>query len=279
MVNEIKTLEQIQEEYKKIIGEIANNDIIKEDLPKPIVETPIEKVVVEKTKEEIPSDAPKLILKEDTDSYEEEDGLAENLSVELKPIKQHRLLRFITGVIIILCSVGFVLGGVIFAIGKNTDKAFFGYGFYPVSGTDMSPVYNVGDMVLYRDLNIEKVVDTAKEGSILVAYTENNRKEISVGRVVSLEKDEKTGDIYYNIKGDNPNADTLKAHARLVLGVAENYPLKWFAYAVNFVTEHTLYLILGFILPLFICIVIRAFLGPKKRKEDIEYFEDLDEKK
>ena len=279
MVNDIKTLEQIQEEFLKKIEEIRTEEKNEEAKADDISNKEIsEEFFEEDSLEDIPFEEVESVLGDELEDYSIE-GFDPFWKTKLRDrrIKTAKVIKFITGIVMSLCIVGFILGGVMYFIGSDHERTVFGYSFFPVVNGEMDPTYNRGDMVVYEVMDIEDMVDSAKEGKVIVTYTANERKDICIGRIVCIERDDKTGDVYYCIQGDNHGAANRKVHARLVLGVAKKLPLKWFAYGTDFVVEHARVFLLSFSIPLLICFILRAIFVRNVIEEDYLYDEDYED--
>lgn len=235
MENNVKTLEQIQEEFMKRRDEFTENkssetvlekiriDEIVEDLIEESVEESLDENLI--TEEEQTLKAPQIFLEEE-DAFEQEDIQFPEMTTPYVRKKGATVVRVITTIVIILCVVGILLGAVMFVVGKDAEKEFFGYGFYPEYTEKMSPKYNRGDMVLYEAKGVEEIVAETTVGSYIVAYTNMERKELCVAQVEDLIRDDKTGDISYKIRADKTileEDNIIQAH--LVKGKAKFYPL------------------------------------------------------
>ncbi|MBR2152057.1 MAG: hypothetical protein IJ944_02070 [Clostridia bacterium] len=285
MENNVKTLEQIQEEFMKRRDEFTENkssetvlekiriDEIVEDLIEESVEESLDENLI--TEEEQTLKAPQIFLEEE-DAFEQEDIQFPEMTTPYVRKKGATVVRVITTIVIILCVVGILLGAVMFVVGKDAEKEFFGYGFYPEYTEKMSPKYNRGDMVLYEAKGVEEIVAETTVGSYIVAYTNMERKELCVAQVEDLIRDDKTGDISYKIRADKTileEDNIIQAH--LVKGKAKFYPLKWSAFGTYYVIKYVKYFAIGFFASFVVAIVVRAIFG---RKIKSQYDEDADEK-
>ncbi len=285
MENNVKTLEQIQEEFMKRRDEFTENkssetglekiriDEIVEDLIEESVEESLDENLI--TEEEQTLKVPQIFLEEE-DAFEQEDTQFPEMTTPYVRKKGATVVRVITTIVIILCVVGILLGGAMFVIGKDAEKEFFGYGFYPEYTEKMSPKYNRGDMVLYEAKSVEEIVAETTVGSYIVAYTNMERKELCIAQVEDLIRDDKTGDISYKIRADKTileEDNIIQAH--LVKGKAKFYPLKWFAFGTYYVIKYVRYFAIGFFASFVVAVVVRAIFG---RKIKSQYDEDADEK-
>ncbi len=276
MVSEIKTLEQIQEEFRKKLNEIKREETVVEEIIEPPVEQPAKesKEKAEETEENIPSEAKpedKIVGFLDDDQ-----NVFEMILKNQKRRKRVSIVRGITAVVIVLCVVGSVLSTVMAHIGRNPDKVFLGYGFYPEYNNLMSPKYTKGDMVLYEGMELEQIVEDITMGSYIVTYTNNERKYLCVARVEMFVRDNITGDVYYKIKTDKPAISDEFVHVRLVKGKAKYYPLKWFAFGTYYVEKYIKYFAISFASAFLVAFIIRSVFG-RKIIEDEEEFDVDDE--
>ena len=278
MVNEVKTLEQIQEEFKKKISEFTNNDnneAVLEKVPiNEIVEDLEEEENLINEEREQSMDAPQLFMGE-KEIFSEEERIFPEIIKPYKTKKSVVWVRVLTSIIITLCVVGIVLGGIMFIVGKNPEKEFFGYGFYPENTELMSPKYNRGDMVLYEAKDVEEIVDETTIGSYIVAYTNNERKVLCVAQVEMIYRDNRTGDVYYQIRADKDIPEynnTIQVH--LVKGKAKFYPLKWFAFGTHYVITYVKYFAIGLFAALVASVLVRAIFGRKIKLQHEDDFDD-----
>lgn len=285
MENNVKTLEQIQEEFKKKRDEFTENKssetVLEEIRIDEIVEDMIEESEEESLDENLITEEEEQILKapeiflEGEDVFELEDIQFPEMETPKSREKLVTVVRIITTVIIIICVVGILLGGAMFIVGKDAEKEFFGYGFYPEYTEKMSPKYNRGDMVLYEAKGVEEIVAETTVGSYIVTYTNNERKELCIAQVEDLIRDDKTGNISYKIRADKTilGEDNI-IHAHLVKGKAKSYPLKGFAFGTYYVIKYVKRLAIGFFCPFVFAIVVRIILGLKMKSQ---YDEDIEE--
>ena len=114
--------------------------------------------------------------------------------------KRHKILKVLFyPLTIAILLVVFYMGYLKF-IKKENDINVFGYRQYMVVTGSMEPKYNIGDLIITKEMPKEKI----KVGDVINYISENGIDTIT-HRVIGIE--ERDGQTFYKTKGDNNNSE------------------------------------------------------------------------
>ena len=114
--------------------------------------------------------------------------------------KLNKIVKIITYPIAIVILLLVLYMGYIKCIKHEKDVSIFGFRQYVVATGSMEPKYNVGDLIIVKEIPEEEI----KIGDIINYISENGIDTITHRVVNIIEKDGKT---YYETKGDNNNSE------------------------------------------------------------------------
>ena len=136
----------------------------------------------------------------------------------MKKLKENKVLKFIVGTIkalMLVVAIAFILL-VCLQRFSNNNVTFFGYRLFAVVTDSMEPKYNVGDVLLSKDVEPEEVEVGDAISYLGTKY--NFRGKIITHQVVSIDKDEK-GKLLYHTKGINNLVEDPVVHEEQLLGI------------------------------------------------------------
>ena len=106
----------------------------------------------------------------------------------IKKIKDNKFLKIVTGVIKAIISIIIILVVAVILVQRVTNNKFNlgGYGLYTVVTTSMVPKYNVGDMILAKqvDTNTIKVGDDV----VYLGEVDSYKDKIVTHQVINIEE-------------------------------------------------------------------------------------------
>ncbi len=114
--------------------------------------------------------------------------------------KIHKILKIIIYPIIIAILLVILYLGYMRYVKHEKDVNIFGFRQYVVATGSMEPQYNIGDLIITREIPEEEI----KIGDI-INYISENKTDTITHRVVDII--EKDGQTYYKTKGDNNNSE------------------------------------------------------------------------
>ena len=132
----------------------------------------------------------------------------------IKKIKDNNFLKIATGVIKAIISIIIILVVAVILVQRVTNNKFNlgGYGLYTVVTTSMVPKYNVGDMILAKqvDTNTIKVGDDV----VYLGEVDSYKDKIVTHQVINIE--ETTGGRIFHTKGiANPLEDPVVKESQI----------------------------------------------------------------
>ena len=136
----------------------------------------------------------------------------------MKKIKDNKVLKVVFGIIkalILVVLIAFILV-VCLQRFSNNKVSFFDYRIFAVVTDSMEPKYNVGDVLLSKDVEPEEV----KVGDAIsyLGTKYNFKGKIITHPVVSIEKDE-NGKLLYHTKGINNLVEDPVVHEDQLFGI------------------------------------------------------------
>ncbi len=119
-------------------------------------------------------------------------------------------------ILVYLFCIFIVVGAFLFASSKTPDKSLFGYRYYTVITPSMTPVYNVGDLVLVK---IESA-DHINVGDVITFNPSSDSEAYLTHRVTQKLPDyQNTGITCFRTKGDaNDTEDSFLVDEDRVIG-------------------------------------------------------------
>lgn len=214
------------------------------------------------------------LLPENNNTEKEEFLFSAAKIQEGKPKKPRRRVWGVLGNLLFftLC-IAIVGGAVLFAFSSNPQKSIFGYRFYTVLSTSMTPSEDSPPGGFYEgDIIIVKLIKDPKEievGDIITFVPGRDSKAYLTHRVVEI-KSELQGrqGTYFVTRGDTNNSDDPPISADMVVGI-KVFTIPKLGAAVKFMQENTL-LSVVFVLSLFgLMVVLRLFFKQRKKAKTI----------
>jgi len=136
----------------------------------------------------------------------------------MKKLKNNKVLKFVFGTIKALLIIVAILFILVVALQRfsNNKVAFFDYRIFAVVTDSMEPKYNVGDVLLSKDIEPEEV----KEGDAIsyLGTKYNFAGKIITHEVVSIEEDE-NGKLLFHTKGINNLVEDPVVHEDQLYGI------------------------------------------------------------
>ena len=118
-------------------------------------------------------------------------------NIEKKRIKN--TIKFIYMPFVIAIAVIIIYMGYLKFIKKDNNASIFGFKQYMVLTGSMEPNYNIGDLIIVKEIRENEI----KKGDV-ITYSIGNSNETVSHRIIDISK--KDGNIQYQTKGDNNNA-------------------------------------------------------------------------
>lgn len=124
--------------------------------------------------------------------------------------KKKSLVTILLNIAFYVVTIGIVLGAVLFAVSKDSDKSFFGYRFYTVLTNSMLPKdpktqkggFAAGDMIIIKQVD----PDSLEVGDIItydLLVAEGQNDAVLTHRIINkLDNFEDSGKTYYETQGD-----------------------------------------------------------------------------
>ena len=135
----------------------------------------------------------------------------------INKIKNNKFLKFIASLIKIVISILIILVVAVILVQRVTNNKFNlgGYGLYTVVTTSMVPKYNVGDMILAKqvDTNTIKIGDDV----VYLGEVDSYKDKIVTHQVINIE--ETTEGRIFHTKGIANPLEDPEVHDRQIYGV------------------------------------------------------------
>lgn len=135
-----------------------------------------------------------------------------------------------------------------------------GHQVYTVISGSMEPIYNVGDLIYVKEVD----VNTIKIGDD-ITYIMNKEGVISTHRVIGIDAETQ----HFQTKGINNNTVDTPVHFKNVLGVPQ-FRIRYLGYVANFIQNPPgMYITIAIGAVLILLVFLPDFL-PKKKEEEQE---------
>ena len=155
-------------------------------------------------------------------------------------------------VLTVLCAV-FLMG-----------SRLLGYQVFTVISGSMEPVYNVGDLIYVKEVDVSTI-----ENGDDITYIMNKEGVVSTNRVIGIDAETQ----HFQTKGINNNTVDTTVHYNNVLGVPQ-FRIRYLGYVANFIqTSPGMYITIA-VGAVLILLVFLPDLLPKKKEEAAEETED-----
>ncbi len=153
-------------------------------------------------------------------------------------------------VLVVLCAV-FLMG-----------SRLIGYRVFTVISGSMAPVYNVGDLIYVKEVD----VDTIKVGDP-ITFILNENLVVATHRVIEIDAENQ----YFYTKGDaNDTADSSPVHFNNVIGVPK-FSIAKLGYVADFVQNPPgMYITIGVGAALILIVFLPDMFAKKKEDEEAE---------
>lgn len=150
-------------------------------------------------------------------------------------------------VLAVLCAV-FLMG-----------SRLLGYQVFTVISGSMEPVYDVGDLIYVKEVD----VDTIRIGDD-ITYIMNKEGVVSTHRVIGIDAETQ----HFQTKGINNNTVDTPVHFKNVLGVPQ-FRIRYLGYVANFIQHPPgMYITIAIGAVLILLVFLPDFLPKKKQEQE-----------